>query len=125
MFRRARSVLQRHPAQFAADPAKFASKTSAPEPQAAPVDTGSSVTTEPIARIANDPTRCGPGCACDKRLATVARPFPYPVKVKKGKKYYWCSCGASKTQPYCDGYHKSHNKVFTTQPPRPLSILRS
>ena len=28
------------------------------------------------------------------------------ILVKKGKKYYWCSCGLSKSQPFCDGSHK-------------------
>ena len=23
-----------------------------------------------------------------------------------GKSYYWCSCGQSKAQPFCDGSHK-------------------
>lgn len=31
---------------------------------------------------------------------------PYPVLVEAGKTYYWCSCGGSKTQPFCDGAHK-------------------
>ena len=24
----------------------------------------------------------------------------------KGKSYYWCSCGKSKKQPFCDSSHK-------------------
>jgi len=31
---------------------------------------------------------------------------PYKVKVEKGKTYFWCSCGLSKKQPFCDGSHK-------------------
>lgn len=27
------------------------------------------------------------------------------VQVTKGKEYYWCACGKSKTQPFCDGSH--------------------
>ena len=32
---------------------------------------------------------------------------PYAVEVEAGESYYWCSCGQSKNQPYCDGSHKS------------------
>ena len=31
---------------------------------------------------------------------------PYPVAVEAGKSYYWCSCGKSASQPFCDGSHK-------------------
>ena len=31
---------------------------------------------------------------------------PYAVDVEAGKSYYWCSCGKSKTQPFCDGSHQ-------------------
>jgi CDGSH-type Zn-finger protein len=27
------------------------------------------------------------------------------VEVKEGEKYFWCSCGRSATQPFCDGSH--------------------
>ncbi len=32
---------------------------------------------------------------------------PYLVEVEYGKDYYWCSCGLSKNQPFCDGSHKT------------------
>ena len=28
------------------------------------------------------------------------------VDVEEGKSYYWCSCGKSSKQPFCDGSHK-------------------
>ena len=28
------------------------------------------------------------------------------VNVEEGKSYYWCSCGKSSKQPFCDGTHK-------------------
>ena len=38
--------------------------------------------------------------------AKVAQKMPYAVNVEKGKTYYWCACGLSKKQPFCDGSHK-------------------
>ena len=38
--------------------------------------------------------------------AVIAQKSPYAVEVETGKSYYWCSCGKSKTQPFCDGSHK-------------------
>ena len=35
---------------------------------------------------------------------------PYKVKVKKGKTYFWCICGMSQKQPFCDGSHKKEEK---------------
>ena len=31
---------------------------------------------------------------------------PYMVEVEEGKRYFWCSCGKSKNQPFCDGSHE-------------------
>jgi len=31
---------------------------------------------------------------------------PIAIEVEEGKSYYWCSCGQSKKQPFCDGSHK-------------------
>ena len=35
-----------------------------------------------------------------------AQKAPYNVNVEAGKRYFWCACGRSKSQPFCDGSHK-------------------
>jgi CDGSH-type Zn-finger protein/quercetin dioxygenase-like cupin family protein len=39
-------------------------------------------------------------------LPNVARYKPYYQELEQGKSYFWCSCGLSRQQPYCDGSHK-------------------
>ncbi len=36
----------------------------------------------------------------------VAKGSPYAVMVEAGKPYFWCACGRSKNQPFCDGSHQ-------------------
>ncbi len=36
----------------------------------------------------------------------VAQKSPYPVELEAGKTYFWCACGRSRKQPFCDGSHK-------------------
>lgn len=38
--------------------------------------------------------------------AVIAKKEPFAVKVEAGKKYAWCACGLSSSQPLCDGTHK-------------------
>ena len=38
--------------------------------------------------------------------AVVSQKSPYLVEVEAGKSYFWCSCGRSEKQPFCDGSHK-------------------
>ena len=37
---------------------------------------------------------------------TIAAKQPIPVELEAGKPYFWCTCGESKNQPFCDGKHK-------------------
>ena len=36
----------------------------------------------------------------------IASKSPLAVEVEAGKTVYWCSCGRSAKQPFCDGSHK-------------------
>lgn len=38
-------------------------------------------------------------------VPVIAQKGPYPVGIEAGKSYYWCACGRSKSQPFCDGSH--------------------
>lgn len=37
---------------------------------------------------------------------TIAKKGPYVVELETGKTYFWCTCGRSDKQPFCDGSHK-------------------
>jgi CDGSH-type Zn-finger protein len=38
--------------------------------------------------------------------AVVAQQSPYQVELTEGKPYFYCRCGRSQNQPFCDGSHK-------------------
>ena len=38
--------------------------------------------------------------------AVPAQKAPYAADVEAGRKYFWCACGRSKKQPFCDGSHQ-------------------
>jgi CDGSH iron-sulfur domain-containing protein 3 len=49
---------------------------------------------------------------------TVAQKGPYQVELEAGKAYFWCTCGKSAKQPFCDGGHKGSSfqpKRFTVE----------
>ena len=37
---------------------------------------------------------------------TIAGTAPMPIEVEECKSYFWCACGLSSNQPFCDGSHK-------------------
>lgn len=34
-------------------------------------------------------------------------PQPIAIEAEAGKTYFWCACGLSANQPFCDGSHKT------------------
>ena len=38
-------------------------------------------------------------------LPIIADTTPAVLELKEGEEYWWCACGASKNQPFCDGSH--------------------
>lgn len=49
---------------------------------------------------------------------TVADNKPVSVQLEKGTQYYFCTCGQSANQPYCDGAHQGSSfnpKPFTAE----------
>ena len=49
---------------------------------------------------------------------TIAAKAPNKVALEAGKDYWWCTCGKSAKQPFCDGSHKGSDfvpKKFTAE----------
>ena len=40
----------------------------------------------------------------------ISQKGPYKVEVEKGKTYFWCACGLSQKQPFCNGSHRKEGK---------------
>jgi CDGSH-type Zn-finger protein len=38
--------------------------------------------------------------------SVIAQKEPFGIDVEQGKEYWWCQCGRSASQPFCDGSHK-------------------
>ncbi len=50
---------------------------------------------------------------------------PKVLKLEPGKTYYWCSCGRSGDQPFCNGAHKVtalEPLAFTTDKDKPVAL---
>jgi len=56
---------------------------------------------------------------------TVAGKAPVGIELEGGKAYYWCACGSSKKQPWCDGSHSgtSYNPVKISIPETKTAYL--
>ena len=52
------------------------------------------------------PSGDGANWGCSMADPTIAQRSPFKFEVKAGKSYWWCACGRSKMQPFCDGSHK-------------------
>ena len=40
----------------------------------------------------------------------VQRKKPHKFVAEKNKTYFWCACGLSQKQPFCDGSHRKEGK---------------
>jgi CDGSH-type Zn-finger protein len=55
----------------------------------------------------------------------IAQKAPFATPVEAGKTYYWCSCGKSSKQPFCDGSHQGSAfapKAFTAEKDGPAYL---
>ncbi|XP_055610710.1 CDGSH iron-sulfur domain-containing protein 3, mitochondrial [Uranotaenia lowii] len=43
---------------------------------------------------------------------------PFRIELEEGKRYSWCLCGKSKSQPLCDGTHKLDQYKIKQRPVR-------
>ena len=57
----------------------------------------------------------------------IAQKSPIPVEVEEGKSYFWCTCGKSSKQPFCDGSHQGSEFVpqaFTCEESKDYYLCR-
>jgi CDGSH iron-sulfur domain-containing protein 3 len=48
---------------------------------------------------------------------TIAQKEPIKVEVEAGKTVWWCACGLSANQPFCDGSHRGSGFAPTAYTP--------
>lgn len=54
----------------------------------------------------------------------IAKKSPYVMQLAAGK-YFWCACGRSANQPFCDGSHKGTGispREFTLDKPAAVAL---
>ncbi|AWV90054.1 glutamate synthase-related protein [Bradymonas sediminis] len=62
-----------------------------------------------------------------KDPAIIAARSPVEVELEEGKDYYWCRCGRSQNQPFCDGSHRVTDITplkFTAEKSGPVWLCR-
>jgi CDGSH-type Zn-finger protein len=60
-------------------------------------------------------------------LPVIADRSPVDVQLEEGKEYWWCRCGRSKTQPFCDSSHEGTGiepLAFVAKRTRTYSLCR-
>uniref|UniRef100_A0A0R3RSJ2 CDGSH iron-sulfur domain-containing protein 3, mitochondrial n=1 Tax=Elaeophora elaphi TaxID=1147741 RepID=A0A0R3RSJ2_9BILA len=68
-----------------------------------------------ITRAISNVTVLNPSAALYPEIGVCLDNKPIKLKLKKGEKYAWCSCGLSGAQPWCDGSHSAEG-VTTLRP---------
>lgn len=70
-----------------------------------PVDRAGALPAKPRCPAEADAANPRRGASFMSDSPIVAAHTPAKVSVEEGKSYYWCTCGRSKNQPFCDGSH--------------------
>jgi len=63
----------------------------------------------------------------ERMSAHIAAKFPVEVALEAGKDYWFCTCGLSSSQPFCNGAHKGSGfapKKFTAESSGPAWLCQ-